>query len=75
MGRKKCPHVDIVDQDQCTGSRACLPGGGWACGDNDGGSDATFDGVDDCAEPEDEYDDAMDIIIDMRNGLNVNALL
>ena len=68
MGRKKCPHVDIVDQDQCTGSRACLPGGGC-----DGG-DATFDGVDDCAEAEDEYDDAMDIIIDMRNGLNVNAL-
>ena len=52
--------MDIVDQDQCTGSRACLPGGGCA-----GGCDATFDGVD---------DDAMDIIIDMRNGLNVNAL-
>ena len=40
MGRKKCPHVDIVDQDQCTGSRACMPGGGCACGDNDGGDNA-----------------------------------
>ena len=27
MGRKKCPHVEIVDQDGCQGSRACLPGG------------------------------------------------
>jgi len=26
MGRKKCPHVDIVDQDACQGSRPCLPG-------------------------------------------------
>ena len=26
MGRKKCPHVEIVDQDGCQGSRACLPG-------------------------------------------------
>lgn len=26
MGRKKCPHVNIVDQDTCQGSRPCLPG-------------------------------------------------
>ena len=26
MGRKKCPHVEIVDQDGCQASRACLPG-------------------------------------------------
>ena len=41
MGRKKCPHVDIVDQDQCRGSRACLPGDNCACGggDDDGGGD------------------------------------
>jgi len=26
MGRKKCPHVNIVDQDACQGSRPCLPG-------------------------------------------------
>ena len=34
MGRKKCPHVNIVDQDACQGSRACLPGGDGAKNDN-----------------------------------------
>ena len=51
-GRKKCPHVDIVDQDGCQGSRACLPGYDYDddkdVGDNDDdGEDNVDDDIDD----------------------------
>ena len=46
MGRKKCPHVDIVDQDACQGSRPCLPGD-----ETDNDVDDGKDEVDDDVQP------------------------
>ena len=45
MGRKKCPHVDIVDQDACQGSRPCLPGDETDNDGDDGKDEVDDDGV------------------------------
>ena len=54
MGRKKCPHVNIVDQDTCQGSRACLPGDDDADKNDNYGDDGMDDVDNDGVEGEEE---------------------